>query len=71
MTTLNLNVVTREEIKADIAEAIMNGDIVAAKVRFIILDEIITEQGFESAEEISEYYQIKHFVDASYKGVLV
>jgi hypothetical protein len=68
MTTLNLNVVTRGEIKADIAEAIMNGDIVAAKVRFIILDEIITEQGFESAEEISDYYQIKHFVDAAYKG---
>jgi hypothetical protein len=69
MTTLNLNAVTRKDIKADIAEAIMNGDVVAAKVRLVILDEIIGEEGFESTQEITEYYEVKHLVDRLYKGV--
>lgn len=63
MTTLNLSVITRKEIKEDIAESVMNGDMVAAKIRLVILEEMITEEGFYSIEEISEYYRIKKFIN--------
>ena len=61
--TLTLATVTREEIKKELAEAVFNGDIVTAKVRLAILEELITEEGFESVEEIDEYYQVRHFIN--------
>lgn len=61
-TVLNLATVTREEIKMEIAEAVLNGDVVAATIRLSILEEMIAEQGFRSIEEINEYYQVKHLI---------
>lgn len=62
-TVLNLATVTRVELKKEIVEAIMADDIVAAKIRLIVLDELISEEGFESIEEINEYYQVRRLVN--------
>jgi hypothetical protein len=59
MTTINLATVTREELKKDIADAVMNGDAIAAKIRFSFLGEIIDKEGFESVDEINEYYMVR------------
>lgn len=59
---LNLATVTRNELKQDIAEAVMAGDVVAAKIRFGLLEEMIDVDGFESVDEINEYYQVKSLI---------
>ena len=69
MTTV-LSKLNRVELKMELAEAVMNGDIVAAKIRLIFLEELISEQGFEGVDEIAEFYHIKHLVDAQYKEVM-
>jgi hypothetical protein len=62
MSVLNLATVTRVEIKKDLVEAIMAGDVVSAVIRLGILEEMIAEEGFESVDEINEYYQVKRLI---------
>jgi hypothetical protein len=62
MTTINLATVTREELKKDISEAVMNGDAIAAKIRFGFLGEVIDREGFESVDEINEYYMVRDVI---------
>lgn len=64
MTTINLETVTREELKKDIAEAVINGDALAAKIRFGFLGEIIDREGFESIDEINEYYMARTVISS-------
>lgn len=61
--------ITVKEIRAGVKEALLEMDIVAAKTRLIIWEDMISESGFEeySVRDITEYYKIKHIVDAMYK----
>jgi hypothetical protein len=62
-----MNTLTVNEIKAAVAQAVLEGDIVAAKARLVLWEDIITEAGFESSQDITEYYKVKHLVDKLYK----
>jgi hypothetical protein len=64
----NMNSVTVEEIKAAVADAVLEGDIVAAKTRLILWEDLITEEGFKSSQDITDYYNAKHLIDSLYKG---
>lgn len=61
---LNLATVTRKELKKDIAEAVLEGNVVSAKIRLSVLSEMIAEEGFESVDEINEFYAIQGLIRA-------
>jgi hypothetical protein len=66
-----MNEITVEEIKEGVKSALLEMDIIIAKSRLSIWEEMITEKGFKdySMEDISEYYQIKHIVEELYKQI--
>lgn len=62
---INLAELTREDAKDGVVTRLMVGDVVGAAMFLGFFEEFIAEEGFESVEEINQYYKVKRLVDSN------